>query len=187
MTAFHTALSRLRNALRKQEPAPRFVLVEAGEYHLDAARFNIDVDEFDAALANARAASDDEAAARWLEQAIGLYQGEYLQNLYYDWLFPERRRISQEYLGALRQMADYHFTQERFTRSLDLLHRALRVDNLLEDLHCQVMRVYSALGDRAGLMHQYQELKEILAGEMGIEPLPTTKKLYDRLLEGMGE
>jgi DNA-binding SARP family transcriptional activator len=36
-------------------------------------------------------------------------------------------------------------------------------------------------------MHQYQELKEILAGEMGIEPLPTTKKLYDRLLEGMGE
>jgi len=185
MTAFHTALSRLRNALRKQNPAPGFVLVEAGEYHLDVARFNIDVDEFDAALANARATVDGETAVRWLEQAISLYQGDYLQNLYYDWLFPERRRISQEYLGMLRQLADYHFTHERYTRSLDLLHRALRMDNLLEDLHCQVMRVYTALGDRAGLMRQYQELNEILASDMGIEPLPATKKLYERLLVGM--
>ncbi len=48
------------------------------------------------------------------------------------------------------------------------------------------MRVYAALGDRAGLMRQYQELNDVLASEMGIEPLPTTKKLYDRLLAGMG-
>jgi two-component SAPR family response regulator len=185
-TAFHTALTRLRNALKTKEPAPRFVLVETGEYHLDAARFNIDVDEFDAALANARAATQDETAARWLEVAVGLYHGEYLGNLYYDWLLPERRRLSQEYLGALRQLADYHFSFERYTRSLDLLHRALRIDNLVEELHCQVMRVYSALGDRAGLMRQYQELTDLLAHEMGIAPLPSTKRLYDRLLAGMG-
>jgi len=185
LTAFHTALSRLRNALHTHEPAPRFILVEAGEYYLDAARFNIDVDEFDAALAKARASSNEETTAYSLEQAVSLYQGEYLQNLYYDWLFPERRRISQEYLGVLRQLADFHFARERYTRSLDLLHRALRMDNLMEDLHCQAMRVYSALGDRAGLMHQYQEMNEILADEMGIEPLPTTKKLYTRLLQGL--
>ena len=186
MTAFHTALTRLRNALRTNDPAPRFVLVETGEYYLDSARFSIDVDEFDAALANARAAMHDEIVARWLEVAIGLYHGEYLGNLYFDWLFPERRRLSQEYLGALRQLADYHFSCERYTRSLDLLHRALRIDNLVEELHCQVMRVYSALGDRAGLMRQYQELNDLLKNELGIEPLPGTKSLYDRLLAGMG-
>jgi len=59
------------------------------------------------------------------------------------------------------------------------------MDNLLEELHCQVMRVYAALGDRAGLMRQYQELNDVLASEMGIEPLSATKKLYDRLLVGM--
>jgi two-component SAPR family response regulator len=90
MTAFHTALSRLRNALRKQPLARRIVLVEAQEYHLDATRFNIDVDDFDAALANTRAVIDDKMAARWLEQVINLYQGEYLQNLYYERVFPER-------------------------------------------------------------------------------------------------
>jgi two-component SAPR family response regulator len=185
LTAFHTALSRLRGALKGQGSAPRFILVEAGEYHLDIARFNIDVEEFEGAITNARAAAEEDTSAHWLEHAINLYQGEYLQNLYYDWLFPERRRLSQEYLSILRQLADYHFTNERFTRSLDLLHRALRVDNLLEDLHCQVMRVYSALGDRAGLMRQYQELVDILADELGVEPLPTTHKLYDLLLLGL--
>lgn len=185
LTAFHTALTRLRNALRTKEPAPRFVLVEAGEYHLDAARFNIDVDEFDAALANARVSSNEETSARWLEQAVTLYQGEYLQNLYYDWLLTERRRLSLEYMSILRQLADYHYNRERYTRALDLLNRALRLDNLLEDLHCQAMRVYAALGDRSGLMHQYQEMTDVLADEMGIKPMESTNKLYEQLLAGL--
>jgi DNA-binding SARP family transcriptional activator len=161
-------------------------MVETGEYHLDSARFNIDVDEFDSALANARVASSEELATRWLETATGLYQGEYLANLYYDWLFPERRRLSQEYIVALRQLAEYHFSSERYTRALDLSH-ALRMDNLREDLHCRVMRVYAALGDRAGLIRQYQELNDLLTSEMGLEPLPTTRRLYDHLLAGMGK
>jgi DNA-binding SARP family transcriptional activator len=61
------------------------------------------------------------------------------------------------------------------------------MDNLLEDLHCQAMRVYAALGDRAGLMRQYQELNEVLASEMGIEPLPGTRKVYERLLASLEE
>ncbi len=51
------------------------------------------------------------------------------------------------------------------------------------DLGDQLLEV--ALGDRAGFIRQYQELNDVLTSEMGIEPLPTTKKLYDRLLIGM--
>ncbi len=185
MTAFHTALSRLRSALRVGEATPRFILVESGEYWLDTAAFSVDVDEFDAALAKAHAASKEESAARWYEQAIALYQGEYLNNLYYDWLLPERRRLTKAYITSLRALADFHFAHERYTRALELLQRALRVDDLLEDLHCQAMRVYAALGDRAGLARQYQDLKEVLASEMGMEPLATSTKVYQRLIESM--
>ncbi len=181
LTAFHTALSRLRSALRTDENSPRLILVESGDYRLDAARFRIDADEFDTALAKAHAATPD--ASEWYEQAINLYHGEYFQNLYYDWLMPERRRISQAYMGALRALAEHHYAHLRYTRALELLHRALRVDNLLEDLHCQSMRVYAALGDRAGLVRQYQELKEVLHDELGMEPLETTHQLYNRLLK----
>ena len=181
LTAFHTALSRLRSALRMSESSPRLILVESGDYRLDVARFRIDVDEFDTALAKARAASSPESA-EWLELAINLYRGEYLQNLYYDWLVPERRRLGQAYLEALRSLAEHHYTHSRYTRSLELLQRALRVDNLLEDLHCQAMRVFAALGDRAGLVRQYQELKDVLWEKLEMEPLETTRLLYERLL-----
>ena len=187
LTAFHTALSRLRSALKTNENSPRFILVEAGDYRLDAARFTIDVDEFDSALAKARVTADDETAARFLEQAVNLYKAEYLQNLYYDWLFPERRRLTQSYLGALRALAEHHYIHKRYTRSLELLERALRVDNLQEDLHCQALRVYAALGNRAGLVSQYQEMKRVLAKELDMEPLQSTKVLYQSLMEKFGK
>jgi two-component SAPR family response regulator len=185
-TAFHTALSRLRNALRTNRSNPRYILVETGEYWLDTAAFSVDVDEFDAALAKARAATGQEASARWYEQAISLYRGEYLDNLYYDWVFPERRRLTQAYLSALCALADFHFTHERFTSALELFQRALRVDNLSEEMHCQAMRVHAALGDRAGLAHQYQDLQQALFSDLGLQPLASTTKLYQRLLESMG-
>jgi LuxR family maltose regulon positive regulatory protein len=183
LTAFHTALSRLRSALKTAENSPRLILVEAGDYRIDAARFTIDVDEFDTALANARASTNDEATARYYQQAINLYNGEYLQNFYYDWIFPERRRLTQAYLGSLRTLADHHYAHRRYTRSLELLERALRVDSLQEDLHCQALRAYAALGDRAGLINQYQELKRVLAKELDMVPLPATEALYQKLLQ----
>ena len=184
LTAFHTALSRLRTALKTGDNSPRLILVEAGEYRLDAARFKIDVDEFDSALAKARVANDEEAAAH-LQDAINLYHDEYLQNLYYDWLFPERRRLIRSYLGALRSLANFHYIHERFTHSLELLDRALRVDKLQEDLHCQALRVYAALGDRVGLVQQYQEMQQVLANELDLKPLAATQTLYQKLLNGL--
>jgi LuxR family transcriptional regulator, maltose regulon positive regulatory protein len=185
MAAFHTALSRLRHALRKGGKAAQFVLIEAGEYWLDTAAFRIDVDEFEAALAKARSAASDDLAAHWYEEAINLYHAEYLDNLYYNWLFPERNRLTQAYISALRNLANHHFAHARYTNALELLQRALRVDNLDEEVHCQAMRTYIALGDQAGLVHQYQELEKILSVELGMEPLVSTQKLYKRLVRGL--
>ena len=185
ITAFHTALSRLRRALRKEQSKSLFILIEVGEYWLDTAAFSVDVDEFETALAKANVAVSGELAAHWYEQAISLYHGEYLDNLYYDWLFPERRRLTQMYISALRSLAEFHFTHERYTNALELLQRALRVDNLSEELHCQTMRAYASLGDQAGLVHQYQGLQKTLSDELGMEPLVSTAKLYQRLVQGL--
>jgi two-component SAPR family response regulator len=183
--AFHTALSRLRSALRHGDGSPRVVLVEVGEYWLDAARFKIDVDEFDAALANARAARSAAVAAQWYEQAVALYQGDYLPNLYYEWVFAERRRLAQAYINALRTLTDYYSDHQQYRRALELNRCALNGDPLQEDLHCQALRLHAALGSRAGLMQQYQELKRVLSAELEVKPLASTQALYQQLLEGL--
>jgi LuxR family transcriptional regulator, maltose regulon positive regulatory protein len=180
-TAFHTALSRLRNALKSGKETPRLILVEVGEYWLDSARFTIDVDEFNSALAQARAGTQPGSRAVWYQRVISLYQGEYLQNLYYDWIFPERRRLTQAYLTALRELASFHLANRSAHDAQDCLERAILLDPLDEELYCQAMRACSLLNDRAGVAQKYQQLKEILASELDVKPLPSTSALYQSL------
>jgi LuxR family maltose regulon positive regulatory protein len=185
MAAFHTALSRLRSALRTGENAPRLIFVETGEYWLEASRFNVDVDEFDALMAKARVTAGEEEAARCYEQAVALYRGEFLQNMYYDWLFPERRRLEVSYLKGLRALAGYHSAAGKAQLALEYLQRAIRLDSLSEDLYCQAMRACSSLGERSELVRYFKELKRVLANELNMLPQKETVSLYRSLLDKM--
>lgn len=183
-TAFHTALSRLRNALKAGNDSPRLILVEVGEYWLDSARFSIDVDEFNAAMAKARSATNDEVAAEWYERAAALYQGEYLQNLYYEWVFPERRRLAQAYLNALQELAVYHLSIRAPRKAVEYIEKAIPLDALNEDLYCLSMRGYAGLGDRSNVARVYAELQKLLHNELNTKPMPGTVTLYKELMSG---
>ncbi len=180
-TAFHTALSRLRNALKTGDDSPRLILVEVGEYWLDSARFAIDVDEFDSALAKARVAANADARAELYDFAIDLYHGEYLQNLYYEWVFPERRRLTQAYLGALQELASYHLANQNPKQAVEYIENAISLDQLNEDLYCRGMRAYAVLNDRANLSRLYSDLKMILHNELSTTPLHETTQLFEKL------
>jgi two-component SAPR family response regulator len=186
-TAFHTALSRLRNALKVGDNSPRFILVEVGEYWLDSARFTIDVDEFTSALAKARVATNDVTAAEWNERAVNLYQGEYLQNMYYEWVFPERRRLTQNYLTALQELAGYYLSSQKPEQALVHLQKAIPLDLLNEDLYRSLMRTYSILGDRTKLARTYSELQQVLLNELNAKPMLETSALYQKLISEMRE
>jgi two-component SAPR family response regulator len=181
-TAFHTALSRLRNALKYKEENPRLILVEVGEYWLDSARFNIDVDEFDFALAKARASSNAATRTEWYERAVALYRGEYLQNMYYEWVFAERRRLAQSYLTALQELTTYHLSNQAPKQAVACIEKAIPLDVLNEDLYCHAMRAYAALNDRTNVSRIYAELKKLLRVELNAAPLAETDALYRELI-----
>ncbi|MBI2333842.1 MAG: winged helix-turn-helix domain-containing protein, partial [Chloroflexi bacterium] len=183
-TAFHTALSRLRNALKAGDDSPRFILVEVGEYWLDSARFSIDVDEFNTAMAKARSATNTESAAEWYEQAVSLVQGEYLQNLYYEWVFPERRRLAQTYLNALQELSAYHLSIQSPRQAAAYAEKAIALDVLNEELYCLSMRSYAQVGDRSSVARIYAELQSHLRTELNAKPMPETVKLYGELMSG---
>ena len=183
-TAFHTALSRLRNALKAGEDSPRLILVEVGEYWLDSARFSIDVDEFNLSIAKARSATNNETAAEWYEQAAALVQGDYLQNLYYEWVFPERRRLAQAYLNALQELAAYYLSTHKPKQAIACAEKNIELDPLNEDLYCLSMRAYAELSDRSSLARVYAELQARLKMELNAKPMAETVKLYGELMGG---
>lgn len=183
-TAFHTALSRLRNALKNGQENPRLILVEVGEYWLDSARFSIDVDEFNSALAQAHAINNQSQRVEWYERAISLYRGEYLQNLYYEWVFPERRRLTQSYLIALQELTTYYLNIQNPKQAIQHIEKAIPLDKLNEDLYCLAMKAYADSNNRAEVSRLFSDLNLILHKEMNTKPLPETVTLYQSLMNG---
>ncbi len=180
-SAFHTALTRLRNALRTEGQSIQFILVEAGEYWLDAARFSVDVDSFDAALAKARNLSGEESTD-WEERAVNLYQGQYMENLYYDWVMPERNRLEQNYLSVLQRLVSHKLSKADHSAALELLKRGLHTDPLAEEIHCQVLRAHAMAKDKTGLIRHYRTMNDLFQTELGTPPMRSTSELYQKLL-----
>ena len=182
-TAFHTALSRLRKALRGEERTLKYILVESSEYWLDTARFDLDVDEFDAALVQTRTASSKDLAAQWYQRAIDLYNGEYLANLYYDWVFPEQRRLASSHLNALLSLSDIQASRGIYSQAIELLQETIKIDPYLEDAYCRLMKAYAKMNKRTEIIRHYQLLEQHLQDELGVPPMLSTQKLYKHLIQ----
>ncbi|HEY73187.1 MAG: hypothetical protein DRJ03_18025 [Chloroflexi bacterium] len=178
--AFHSTLYRLRRSLTKVAGPGDYVRHESGEYQLERGRFQVDADLFDARLAQARSGAG-EAAIRACEAAIDLYAGPYLVNFYCEWCEEERRRLDAAYMTALRFLATHYAAAGNYHQAIAACERMLDVDPLLEQVHCDLMRFWRRLGNRAAVEKQYQALTRLLAEELDADPMPETQALYAEL------
>ena len=58
----------------------------------------------------------------------------------------------------------------------------LAIDPLHEAVHRTLMRLYLQLGRRGAALRQYQHCVAVLRRELGMEPEPETKQLYQQIL-----
>ena len=183
---FHTTLHRLRRALGRVAGPGSYVRHESGEYQLERERFQIDADLFDACLAQARA-SVGKAAIRSYEAAAQRYGGSFLISLYYDWCEPERRRLAAGCQDALRNLVAQYGASGEYRRAIAACERILELDPLQEQVHCDLMRFWHRLGNRAAVVKQYQALTRLLRDEIGVDPMPETQAVYAELVGDSGE
>jgi two-component SAPR family response regulator len=184
--AFHSALYKMRQMLRGDSPG-KFVRSSSGEYGLENERFAIDADEFTALYAQSanhphESLEKCESCVERLGRAVGLYQGDYLENLYHDWAVNEQRHLLAIYLKALDALEKHYASRGEYETAVVYGRRMLDKDPLLEDVHRRMMQHYGRLRDRNGVMRQYRRLVEILADELGVEPMVETQELYRTLI-----
>jgi len=178
---FHTTLYRLRRALIKVAGQGDYIRHESGEYQLERERFQIDLDLFDAYLAQAQA-SVGEVAIRAYQAAVDLYVAPYLVTFYYEWCEEERRRLNTTYMKVLRILTTHYAATNDYHRAIAACERMLEIDPLLEQVHCDLMRFWQRLGNRAAIKKQYQTLTKLLADELSTDPMPETQALYTELI-----
>jgi DNA-binding SARP family transcriptional activator len=169
----HTTLYYLRRALKPAGDG--LVTFAGGAYRLDRERLVLDQDRF----ARLAAAPGDEHAWR---EAAALYRGELLEGLDYPWVEAPRARARAAYLEVVRSLAARLQDGVRPGEAVEWLQRLIQVDPLAEEGHVNLMACYAAIGNRNAALQQYRTLVRVLDEELGLEPGPSARELYLRLL-----
>lgn len=137
----------------------------------------VDVEEFDRSCQVARAvakwtADDVQAVRRGLDH----YSGDFLDGTYDDWALAERTRLSEIHVSALLRLVRWHEHSDQPEVALKYAREAAATEPLREDLQRLLMRQYRRAGLPEMAAKHYEWYRELLAGELGVTPLPETRE-----------
>lgn len=119
-------------------------------------------------------------------EAIALYTGDLLANLYDAWLEPERERLRQLYLVTLTRLMERYRDRHDYLQAIAYAQQIMNHDPLREDAARDLIALRHASGDRAGAIQSYQTFARRLQDELGATPMPETIALYQTLLQQSG-
>jgi ATP/maltotriose-dependent transcriptional regulator MalT/DNA-binding SARP family transcriptional activator len=174
---FRSTLYRLRRSLFRDS-----IVFDEGLYRFNwECTYWFDVEAFDCAMDRATQTAERGRKAAFLEEALALYQGDYLEGIYADWCTLERERLREQHLAALGTLAGLCADQGDLVKAVDLYQRILAHDPYQEGIHRALMRCYHRLGDRPAAIRQYQTCVRILQAELGLSPAPETEQLYRQI------
>ena len=117
-----------------------------------------------------------------LEQAVSIYQGDLLEDSYYDWILQERERLHITYMDALYYLLSFYQYHKEYNKAIRWGQQILLADPLREDVHRDLMRLFVENGQRALAVRQYQRCRQVLEAELSIEPMPETQMVYDQIV-----
>ncbi|MEZ4645091.1 MAG: BTAD domain-containing putative transcriptional regulator [Chloroflexota bacterium] len=130
---------------------------------------------------------------RGLETAVSNVQGEFCRGLYFDespefetWLLTQREYWRQQLSAAWQRLIDHYSHPGRYEQALTFARELLNLDTWQESAQRQVMLLLARSGDCNGALAQYETCRRLLADKLGVEPMPVTKQLYQRILAVRG-
>lgn len=191
-------LSTLRQAIG--DATPPFLLTDRETVQFNAASDHaLDLIAFmralDACRAHAHARLEDcPACLARLAQAADLYQGDFLSQFYLndspafdDWASSKREALRRLVMGALTQLAVAYEGRRDYGMASRYAQRQIELEPWAESAHRQLMRLYTALGQRSAALAQYEVCRRALADELGVEPEAETTALYEHIRQARPE
>ena len=199
LRTLHAHVSRLRKALDHGGGVPvdangkppaggsDGVLVTRGRgYLLRVAPGELDLDEFTGLVERGRhalASGEPERAATVLREALGLWRGPPLADFAYE-AFAQRAiaRLEELKLGAIEERVEADLALGRHEQLVGELQGLVDRNPLRERLRGQLMLALYRCGRQAEALAVYQEFRQTLSGELGLEPSEGLQRLERSIL-----
>lgn len=126
-----------------------------------------------------------------LAEAVTLYQGPFLEGFHLadaaafdEWLRDEREHFGLLAIQAYHALVSDNQQQGNFLEAINYATRLLKLDPLREETHRQLMLLLAQDGQASAALAQYRACQKLLHDELGVEPDPETKALYQRIQAG---
>jgi TolB-like protein/DNA-binding SARP family transcriptional activator len=168
------AVFKVRNSLDGVQPSP--LRADREFLSLERAAVSVDVAEFEQLIG--------EGTTERLARAAALYRGDLLDGLdvrdaaFDEWLLMERERLRDLAREALAMLLAQYLAGGARDEAAAVARRLLALDPLREIAHRALMQIYTAQGQTALALKQYQLCRDTLQCELGVRPEAETEQLY---------
>jgi LuxR family maltose regulon positive regulatory protein len=139
--------------------------------------YSYDVQEFEQTIQQAERVEAPERKIELFQKGIKIYQGEFFPEGDGTWVILERQRLAQMNENSLLTLAQLELEKGDPNQTIIHCQRILGDNHCMESAHRLAMQAYAALGNRRGVIDQYEQCKQFLLDELGLEPAPETTQL----------
>lgn len=145
-----------------------------------------DLDAFEEMLAEAKTAEvngDIKSAAGAYERIAELYRGDLLPgDVYDDWFLELREHYRIVFVDSMLRASRLLMDADDPDAALVFVRKAIQRDSLREDLYQCALRCQIAAGQRSAAIDTYFQCRARLDEELGLDPSPETRALYQEIL-----
>ncbi len=118
-----------------------------------------------------------------LVETVRLYRGELLPGFYDEWVVIERERLQTAYQQKMNTLLDRLIQDKQWEDALKWGEEWIRLGYSPEPAYRGMMSAYAGMGDQGMVSATYRRCVEAMERELGLEPSPETRKLYEQILD----
>ena len=176
---FHINLYRARQAL-----FPGVFIFEDGRYKINP-EINIwfDVREFELKLKNTITNDKREFIVLGLEQAIELYQGDFMSEFLSEWILERRRSLEDRFISALSSLAKMQIDDGHYDEAIENMLKIIKVDSFNDEVYGNIIEWQIKKGDSVSALTTYHRYINSVVEELNCSPSPKIELLHERLLK----
>ncbi|WP_180268682.1 AfsR/SARP family transcriptional regulator [Streptomyces sp. Ru87] len=190
-TTLRSYVNRLRGSLRAllggAEEVGTLLRSTAGGYRLDVLPEAVDLHHFRQLSAEAGRTGDAGEERALLRRALGLWRGEALCDVDSDTLRREVAAvIDEEYVQAAQRLIELDLRGGNHDEAIALLRRLTTAHPLHERFWHQLLLALERVGRKAEALAQYEQVRSMLADELGVAPGEELRRFHQRLVSAVG-
>ena len=182
-TNLHTSVYKMKKIIKENGLDISVKFINGGYVMQLGPDVNYDVISFNGFVAKDTTLTQDSVSE--FEKMAELYQGGYLGSKGYLWSMAERARLERYYAELAKQLARYYVGLAQFVKAEQILLRSIGYQPYDEDAYEQLLKVCSLHGDRHAIIKYYEGIQDTLQRELGIEPRPSLKRLYESIMNSL--